>query len=218
MITLDKVSKSYRAGQSWNRVLDNIDCTFPTGKNIGILGLNGAGKSTLLRLIGGVETPDFGNIYRDGTVSWPIAFTGAFPGTLTGRENARFVGRLYGAPVEEIEAFTEDFAELGDYFDMEVRTYSSGMRARLGFAVSMAVEFDCYLVDEATEAGDWRFRAKCLRAFRELGDRATIIMVSHNEETIRRICDVGAVLSGGTLMFYNDIKEAMAVYTHGTHR
>lgn len=218
MISLDQVSKSYRAGHGWNRVLDDITCTFPKGKNVGILGLNGAGKSTLLRMIGGVEPPDNGKIHRHGAVSWPIAFTGAFPGTLTGRENARFVGRLYGAPAGEVEAFTEDFAELGNYFDMQVRTYSSGMRARLGFAVSMAVEFDCYLVDEATEAGDWRFRAKCLRAFRERGENATVIMVSHNEETIRRNCDVGAVLSAGKLTLYDDIKEAMAVYTYGAGR
>ncbi len=215
MIELRNVCKSYRVGRGWNRVLDDISVTFPKRGNIGILGLNGAGKSTLLRLIGGVEPPDRGTIKRDGTISWPIAFTGGFPGTLTGRENARFVGRLYGALPGEIEDFTEDFAELGQYFDMEVRTYSSGMRARLGFAVSMAVEFDCYLVDEATEAGDWRFRAKCLRAFRDRGERSTVIMVSHNEETIRRNCAIGAVLSGGKLELYDDIREAIAVYAYG---
>ena len=215
MIELTHVRKSYRTRCGWNRVLDDITVTFPGGKNIGILGFNGAGKSTLLRLIGGIEPPDRGTIRRRGTVSWPIAFTGAFPGTLTGRENARFVGRLYGAEPGEIEAFAEDFAELGEYFDMPVRTYSSGMRARLGFAVSMAVEFDCYLVDEATEAGDWRFRAKCQRAFRDRGARATVVMVSHNEETIRRNCEVGAVLSSGKLTLYDDIKEAIAVYAYG---
>ncbi len=217
MIELHNVSKSYRAGQGWNRVLDDITVTFPKGKNVGILGLNGAGKSTLLRLIGGVEPPDRGTIRREGRVSWPIAFMGGFPGTLTGRENALFVSRLYGAEPGEVEAFAEDFAELGGYFDIQVRTYSSGMRARLGFAVSMAVEFDCYLVDEAIEAGDWRFRAKCSRAFRERSERSTVIMVSHNEETIRRNCDVGAVLSGGKLTLYDDIKEAIAVYAYGPH-
>ena len=217
MIELQGVCKSYRANNGWNRVLDDITVTFPKGKNIGILGLNGAGKSTLLRLIGGAEPPDRGTILRYGRISWPIAFTGGFPGTLTGRENARFVSRLYGAPHGAVEAFAEDFSELGAYFDMQVRTYSSGMRARLGFAVSMAVEFDCYLVDEATEAGDWRFRAKCLRAFRERRRRSTVIMVSHNEATIRTNCDVGAVLKDGKLTLYDDIKEAIAVYNYGPH-
>lgn len=215
MIDLEGVTKSYRTRSGWNRVLDDITLSFPEGRNIGILGLNGAGKSTLLRVISGAEPPDRGRIRRNGTLSWPIAFTGGFPGTLTGRESARFVGRLYGAPPGAIEAFAEDFSELGSYFDMQVRTYSSGMRARLGFAVSMAVEFDCYLVDEATEAGDWRFRAKCMRAFRERGARSTVIMVSHNEETIRRNCDVGAVLKDGGLTLYDDIREAIAVYTYG---
>ena len=217
MIELRHVTKSYRAGHGWNRVLDDVTVTFPKGKNVGILGLNGAGKSTLLRLIGGVEPPDRGTIRKEGTVSWPIAFSGGFPGTLTGRENTRFVGRLYGTPPGEIEDFAEDFAELGSYFDMQVRTYSSGMRARLGFAVSMAVEFDCYLVDEALSAGDWRFTAKCARAFRERSERSTVIMVSHNEATIRRHCDIGAVLSGAKLTLYDDIKEAIAVYTYGPH-
>ncbi len=217
MIELQGVCKSYRANNGWNRVLDDITVTFPKGKNIGILGLNGAGKSTLLRLIGGAEPPDRGTVLRYGRISWPIAFTGGFPGTLTGRENARFVSRLYGAPPGAVEDFAEDFSELGAYFDMQVRTYSSGMRARLGFAVSMAVEFDCYLVDEATEAGDWRFRAKCFQAFRERGEHSTVIMVSHNEETIRRNCEIGAVLSRGKLTLYDDIKEAIAVYNHGGH-
>ncbi len=215
MIELQGVCKSYRTNNGWNRVLDDITVTFPKGKNIGILGLNGAGKSTLLRLIGGAEPPDRGTIRREGRVSWPIAFSGGFPGTLTGRENARFVSRLYGTPPGEVEAFAEEFSELGTYFDMQVRTYSSGMRARLNFAVSMAVEFDCYLVDEALSAGDWRFTAKCSRAFRERSGRSTVIMVSHSEETIRRNCDVGAVLKGGKLTLYDDIKEAIAVYNYG---
>jgi capsular polysaccharide transport system ATP-binding protein len=215
MIALEHVSKSYRTAHGRHRVLDDITCVFPKGRNVGILGLNGAGKSTLLRLIGGAEPPDRGAIRREGTVSWPIAFMGGFPGTLTGRENARFVGRLYGATPGRVEAFTEDFAELGEYFDEQVRTYSSGMRARLGFAVSMAMEFDCYLVDEATAAGDWRFTAKCLHAFRERGERSSIIMVSHSEDTIRRTCDSGAVLTNGRLTLYENVKEAISVYRYG---
>jgi len=212
MIALEHVSKSYRVTHGWHRVLNDVTCRFPKGRNVGILGLNGAGKSTLLRLIGGVEPPDSGDIYRSCSVSWPIAFTGAFPPTLTGRENARFVARLYGVPPGQVEAFAEDFTELGEYFDEQVLTYSSGMRARLGFAVSIAVKFDCYLLDEATSVGDWRFTAKCLRAFRERREESSVIMVSHNQETVRQTCDMGAVLASGQLTFYEDVKEAISVY------
>lgn len=214
MIALENISKSYRTAHGRYRVFDAVCCRFPKGRNVGILGLNGAGKSTLLRIIGGVEPPDRGSVRREGTVSWPIGFTGAFPGTLTGRENARFVSRLYGAPPGQIEAMTESFAELGEYFDEPVRTYSSGMRARLGFAVSIAVEFDYYLVDEATSVGDWRFTNKCLNAFRERQRRSSIIMVSHSDDAIRRTCDMGAVLSNGNLTVFEDIREAIAVYRH----
>jgi capsular polysaccharide transport system ATP-binding protein len=215
MIALENLCKSYRTRGGWNPVLDGITCTFPKFRNIGILGLNGAGKSTLLRIIGGGEPPDRGRVRREGTVSWPIGFTGGFPGTLTGRENARFVSRLYGAPIRKVEAFTEAFADLGRYFDEQVRTYSSGMRARLGFAVSMAIDFDCYLIDEGFSVGDWRFTSKCLRAFHARRERSTVIMVGHNDDTIRTNCDIGAVLSGGKLTLYEDVKEAIAVYRYG---
>ncbi|MCG8596058.1 MAG: ABC transporter ATP-binding protein [Kiloniellales bacterium] len=217
MIALDQVSKSYRTAHGRHSVLDNVTCEFPLGKSVGILGLNGAGKSTLLRLIGGVEPPDCGTIRRDASVSWPLGLSGAFPGTLTGRENARFVSRLYGAAPGQVEAFAEDFAELGRYYDEPVRTYSSGMRARLGFAVSIAVDFDFYLVDEATSVGDWRFTAKCFRMFRERRAESSFILVSHNEETVRRTCDLGAVLSNGRLTMYEDMNAAIAAYRHGLH-
>ena len=218
MIALEHVSKWYPTAKGQRLILDDITCEFPQGRSVGIMGLNGAGKSTLLRLIGGVEPPDEGSIRWDGAVSWPLGLAGTFPGTLTGRENARFVSRLYGAPPGEIEEFAEDFAGLGDYFDEQVRTYSSGMRARLGFAVSIAVEFDVYLVDEATSVGDWRFTAKCLKAFRDRREKSSIILVSHSEETVRRSCDMGAVLLNGRLTLYDNIKEAIAVYRHGPQK
>ena len=217
MIELVNVSKSYRKGSGWNRVLRDISVTFPTGHSVGILGLNGAGKSTLLRLIGGVEPPDTGIVRRDITVSWPLGFSGGFQGSLTGRENTRFIARIYGAPEGEIERYVQAFAELGDYFDMPISSYSSGMRARLSFSVSMATDFQCYLVDEITAAGDERFQMKYRQAFVERKKRSTMIMVSHSEMTIRKYCDMAAVLHEGHLELYETVREAVMVYKNITY-
>lgn len=212
MIKLENVSKAYRAGTGKRVVLDKVSVVFPTGRSVGILGLNGAGKSTLLRLIGGVEPPDKGKITRDVRVSWPIAFGGGVHNTMTGRENAEFVARIYGADPKAISGFAEDFSELGVYFDMPVSTYSSGMKARLGFAVSMATEFDCYLVDEVTAVGDRRFAMKYREAFRRRLRNASVVLVSHNPETIRMECDMAAILHAGKLELYETVEEAMQVY------
>ncbi len=212
MIQLDNLSKAYRVGSRWNQILDNVSATFPTGQNVGILGLNGAGKSTLLRLIGAVEPADGGTIRKDVRVSWPIAFNGAIHTNLTGRENARFIARIYGQSTRKVEQFAETFTELGPYFDMPAITYSSGMRARLAFAVSIAAEFDCYLVDEVTSVGDMRFTLKYRRAFRERLKNASLVMVSHNPNTIREYCDIGAILHRGKLQMFDTIAEAMEEY------
>lgn len=206
------VWKGYRTGGGVNHVLRNVNAVFPTGRSVGILGLNGAGKSTLVRLLGAAESPDKGNISRDARVSWPLGYTGGFQGNLTARENCRFVARIYGEKIAYIEQFTEEFSELGEYFDMPLRNYSAGMRGRFAFAVSLACNFDCYLVDEALETGDARFKEKFRRAFEERREGSSVILVSHNETTIRRNCDMAAILHGGSLDMYDDLQEALQRY------
>lgn len=212
MIALENVCKAYRTNKGWNQVLDDVSITLPSNRNVGILGLNGAGKSTLLRIIGGAEPPDSGRVVKDVRTSWPIGFSGGFQKGMTGREGTRFISRVYGADVRKTERFVGKFAELGPYYDMPVGTYSSGMRARLAFAVSIAMGFDCYLVDEATSAGDRRFRDKYRAAFKKLGSHAQFIMVSHQSGTIKQFCDMSAVLHDGKLSVYDTVDEGMEVY------
>lgn len=212
MIALENVCKSYRTANGVNHVLRDVSVVFPTGCNVGILGLNGAGKSTLVRILGGAEAPDTGKIRSDVRISWPLGYTGGFQGNLTARENCRFVARIYGESIEYVEQFAEEFAELGEYFDMPLRNYSDGMRGRFAFAVSLACNFECYLVDEALETGDARYKDKFRRAFEERQEGASVILVSHNESTIRRNCEMAAVLQDGNLEMYEDLKEAMHRY------
>ena len=212
MICLNNVWKSYRTNTGVKHVLRDVSTTFPTARSVGILGLNGAGKSTLIRMIGAAEAPDRGSIERDVRVSWPLGYTGGFQSDLTGRENCRFVARIYGERIHYIEQFTQQFAELGEYFDVPLRSYSAGMRSRFAFAVSLACDFECYLVDEALETGDARFREKFRRAFEERRQGASVILVSHNEQTIRRNCDMAAILHEGSLTMYEDIKKALQQY------
>lgn len=212
MIELRNLSKAYRTRRGWNQVLDDISLTIPTGCNLGILGLNGAGKSTLLRIIGGMEPPDDGKVIKDVRTSWPIGFRGGFQPDLTGQENVRFIARIYGAPLKETEAYVAEFSELGPYYRMPFRTYSAGMRGRLGFAVSIALKFECYLVDELTAAGDRRFREKYRQAFINLQGHASLIMVSHQTGTIEEFCQKAAVLHGGELTLYDSVEEGLKAY------
>ena len=212
MIELRGITKAYRTKAGDHVVLDRIDALFPSGESVGILGKNGAGKSTLLRILGGAEQPDAGEIVRKGRVSWPIGFAGGFNGSLTGEENCRFVARIYGAPIDEVVEFARAFAEIGEYFRMPVRTYSSGMRARLAFGLSMALDFDTYLVGEVTAVGDKAFQEKSRRAFAERQEHASVIIVSHQMSTIRKYCSRAAVLRGGRLRFFDDLKEAAEYY------
>ena len=154
MIALHNIAKSYPLPRGKKVVLDDVNITFRPGENMGILGLNGAGKSTLMRIIGGAELPDSGKVVRKSRVSWPIGFAGGFHGSLTGRENLRFTSRIYGSDIRKVTEFVEDFSELGPYMDMPVRTYSSGMKSKLAFGLSMAIGFDFYLIDEAYSVGD----------------------------------------------------------------
>jgi capsular polysaccharide transport system ATP-binding protein len=212
MIMLDRICKTYRTRSGRKTVLKDVSASFEAGHNFGILGVNGAGKSTLIRLLAGSELPDRGAVRRYARISFPLGFGGTFHGALSGRENAAFVARIYGAPIRAALDYVEAFSELEQYFDMPVNTYSAGMRARLAFATCLAIDFDVYLIDEVTEIGDQRFRRKCAEAFRERMLRSDIILVTHNAQTIRQYCDRGAVLANGELTLYDDIASALARY------
>jgi len=212
MVRFEAVRKTYKLKQGQRVVLDRCEAVFPTGSKVGILGMNGAGKSTLLRLIAGSEHPNRGRIVRQGRVSFPVGFTGTFHPLHTARENIRFLAQIYGMDFREVSDWIEDFCELGKYFDMPVRTFSSGMFAKIAFATSFAFDFDVYLVDEAIEVGDARFRAKCADAFAQRMEGSSLILVSQNIGTIRQYCNQGAVLHGGCLQVFGNLDEALTAY------
>lgn len=212
MIEVLNLSKRYHTRSGDVTVLDSINLTINAGERIGILGRNGAGKSTLIRLISGAERPTSGSIRRYMTVSWPLAFGGAFQGTLTGLDNLRFICRIHGVEASDKVSFIQEFSELGKYFYEPVKTYSAGMRARLAFAISMVVEFDCFLIDEVVAVGDARFNKKCnLELFEKRADRAMII-VSHQPNYVLEHCTRAAVLNNGKLDVYANVEEALSVY------
>lgn len=212
MITLNNVRKVYSTRQGQRTVLDGINLRVQKGEKFGILGRNGAGKSTLIRLISGAELPTSGHIHRGISISWPLAFGGAFQGSLTGLDNLRFICRIYGAEIEPAISYVEEFSELGVYLREPVKKYSSGMRARLAFAISMAVEFDCFLIDEIVSVGDSRFHEKChIELFEKRKDRA-MILVSHDPSYIRAHCDHAAVLVAGKLHSFDLVDDAFAFY------
>ena len=212
MIVFENVTKIYHTRAGHRRVLDNVSFSIGRGRSVGIVGRNGAGKSTLTRLMAGIEFPNSGRVRRDMSVSWPIGFGGAFQSSLSGADNARFIARIYRKPIDYVLGMVEDFAGLGDYFRMPVKTYSSGMKARLAFAVSLAVEFDCYIVDEVTAVGDASFRERCAAALRARRETGTLIMVSHDPNTLREHCESGGLLQDGHLHFYDTIDDTVAAY------
>ncbi|EPR9023710.1 ABC transporter ATP-binding protein [Cronobacter dublinensis] len=215
MINIENLTKSYRTPAGRHYVFKDLNLTLPAGQSVALIGRNGAGKSTLLRMIGGTDNPDSGRIVSRATISWPVGLAGGFQGSLTGRENVKFVARLY-ATKEELRqkvAFVEDFAELGKYFDMPVKAYSSGMKARLGFGLSMAFTFDYYLVDEVTAVGDASFRKKCEMVFEERHRDACFLMVSHNLNSLKHYCDAAVVIGRENhVQYYDDINEAIDAY------
>ena len=213
MIELEHISKRYRMGKGkWKTVLNDISYTFQEGTSMGILGLNGAGKSTLLRIICGSELPDAGTVRRTSRVSWPIGFSGGFHGSLTGRENMRFTCRIYGANIKQVTDFVEDFSELGPYMDMPIRTYSSGMKAKLAFGLSMAIGFDFYLIDEGYAVGDASFREKAQRIFEERRKHSTLLVIAHSTSIIKKNCDNASILKDGKLHFFPNINDALMAY------
>jgi capsular polysaccharide transport system ATP-binding protein len=214
MIELRAVTKRYPTRHGAVTVLNGIDLGVARGEKLGILGRNGAGKSTLIRLLSGAERPTSGVVDRRMSVSWPLAFNGGFQGSLTGMDNLRFICRVYGVDPAPRIPFVEEFSELGRYLREPLKTYSSGMRARLSFAISMAVEFDCYLIDEVIAVGDSRFHEKCQRELFEIRKDRSMIMVSHMPELIREHCDSFCVLSGGRATHFQNVDQAYEFYTN----
>lgn len=212
MISVQNVDKKYLTRNGWRTVLNGINFSIKKGEKIGILGKNGAGKSTLIRLLSGVEPPTSGEIIRHMGISWPLAFSGAFQGSLTGMDNLRFICRIYGIDIDKAKEFVEEFSELGEYLYEPVKKYSSGMKARLAFAISLSVEFDCYLIDEVIAVGDSRFNAKCKYELFEKRKDRSIILVSHSPSAIREYCDQAMVLEQGKLHTFDSIDQAYQFY------
>jgi capsular polysaccharide transport system ATP-binding protein len=212
MIFINKLTKKYPFQGGERTILDCIDLQIHRGKKLGILGKNGSGKSTLIRLISGTEIPDSGSICRQMSVSWPLALNSCFQGSLTGMDNLRFICRIYGVSIEDKISYVDTFTELGRYMHEPVNTYSAGMTQRLAFALSMVIEFDCYLIDEIVAVGDERFREKCeSELFQKRKDRS-IVIVSHMPTYIRKHCDTVAVLSQGQLCNFLDVEEGFDYY------
>ncbi|WP_109468762.1 ABC transporter ATP-binding protein [Albibacillus kandeliae] len=212
MIRFENLTKSFRVRGEKRVVIDNLSLTLPSGKSLALMGRNGAGKSTLLEMIAGTIRPDSGRIVSDGTISWPVGFGGSFHRDLTGAENVRFIARVYGVDTDDLIHFVEDFAELGKFFHMPVRSYSSGMKSRLAFGASMGIRFDTYLVDETTAVGDAVFKRKSRAIFADRMKQSSAIMVNHSMNQIRQFCNAGVVLEHGRLTYFEDLEEAIAVH------
>jgi capsular polysaccharide transport system ATP-binding protein len=212
MIRFENLTKSFRLRGERKVVIDHLNLTLPTGRSLALLGRNGAGKSTLLQMIAGTMRPDSGRVVSDGSISWPVGFAGSFHRELTGAENVRFIARIYGVDTDGLLAFVEDFAELGKFFHMPVRSYSSGMRSRLTFGASMGIHFDTYLVDEVTATGDAAFRRKSQAVFADRMQTSSAIMVNHSMNQVREFCDSGLVLENGQVQYFDDLEEAIEVH------
>ena len=215
MIRLEGLTKSYLTLRGRKTVFRNLSLEIPGGANVGLIGRNGAGKSTLMRLLSAVDLPDSGRIHVEGRLSWPVGLMGGMQNVLTGRENVKFVCRIHGVRGEQMREklrYVEEFAGLGSYFDQPVSTYSSGMRARLAFGTSMAFDFDYYLIDEILAVGDAGFKAKSRKVFAERLERANVILVSHNMNLIRKMCDVVVFLDAGRATLYEDLEAGIAAY------
>lgn len=210
MIVLRNLSKTFVIDGQRKEVLRNVDAVFPTGVVVGLLGRNGAGKTTLLRMISGAMDMTGGEILTDGQISFPVGYSGSFHPDLTGAQNTRFTARIYGVDTDELMTYVEEFAELGPSFHLPVRTYSSGMKSRLAFGVSMGINFDTYLIDEITAVGDAAFKKKSQRVFLDRMRTSGALFVSHSLKQVEELCQAGAVLEGGQLHYYDDVKDAIA--------
>jgi len=212
MIKFDDVLKFYQIRGHRKVVLNHVSIMLQAGSSYGILGVNGSGKSTFVRLIAGSELPNSGRIQRTIRVSWPLGFAGGLHPSLTGRENVKFLSRVYGENARKVIDFVEDFSEIGPYLDAPVRTYSSGMLARVAFGLSMAINFECYLIDEVMAVGDSRFQQRCRTEFMKRKAYSDLIMVSHDVTSVREYCDHGLVLTDGNLHYFHDVDDAIELY------
>jgi len=214
MIRVNSVYKDYHSETRghYNRVLSDISFTLAQGEKIAVLGRNGAGKSTLIRLISGIEVPTGGTIEREMSVSWPVGLDGAVGGSMTGNDNIRFISRVYGKPFPEVFEYVEDFAQLGKYLSEPVRTYSSGMRARLNFALSLAIDFDCYLIDEIIAVGDQRFARRSYEELFEKRSDRSLMLASHSAELIKQYCSRAMILHRGRSKIFDDLDLALDIY------
>ncbi len=209
MIEFQNISKGFWVRDIYQPVIRDLNLVLPSGRSLALLGRNGAGKSTLLSIVAGTMRPDTGEVVSDGSISFTVGYSGSFHAEMTGAQNTRFVARIYGVDTDELTEFVEDFAEIGDHFHMPVRTYSSGMKSRLAFGISMGIKFDTYLIDEATATGDARFRKKSQAVFKARMTEASAIMVSHKMSEIRDFCDAGLVLHDGQIEMFDDIEAAI---------
>ena len=212
MIRFENLTKSFWLRGERRIVIDNLNLTLPTGRSLALLGRNGAGKSTLLEMIAGTLRPDHGRVVSDGTMSWPVGLGASFHRDLTGAENVRFIARIYGVETDDLVAFVADFSELGKFYHMPMRSYSSGMRSRLTFGASMGIKFDTYLVDEVTAVGDKSFKRKSRNIFAARMQHSSAIMVNHSMSQVRKFCDAGVVLENGKLRYFEDLEEAIAIH------
>ncbi len=215
MIRFVNATKSFRTRHGRKYVMRNVNLEIPSGVNVAFIGRNGAGKSTILRLLAGCDIPDEGHIETTYAISWPMGLANGLQSSLTGRENARFVCRIMGMPEEEIDgvlAWIRKFSELGDYFDMPIRTYSSGMYSRLNFAVSMAFDFDCYIFDEMGAVGDQDFHDKSRQVLQAKQDDSIIIKVSHDLDELKRDCDVAVLVHEGNLTLFDTVEAGVEAY------
>ena len=215
MIELKALTKSFVTPKGRHYVFKDLNAILPENKSVALLGKNGAGKSTLLRIIGGIDFADSGQVITKKSISWPVALSGGFQGSLTARQNVRFVARLYVDTEEQVDyvvRFVEEFAEIGKYYDMPIKSYSSGMRSRIGFGLSMAFNFDYYLLDEVGAVGDASFRKKSQNLLNELKESSNLIMVSHDLKDLTQNCDVAFLVRDGKAEYFEDVQEAVEVY------
>lgn len=220
MIVLENLTKSYKLENGDRHyVFKNLSFEFPSDCSIGLIGPNGAGKSTLMRILGGMDIADSGRVKTDKKISWPVGLSGGFQGSLSARDNVRFVSRIYGYEGEKMLEkvnFVEEFAEIGKFFDEPVKTFSSGMRSRVAFGLSMAFDFDYYLIDEAGAVGDAKFKKKSDAIYKEKLKNSKVIMVSHNMRDIEQWCDKIVLVEGGNATVFDDVKEGIAAYQGGS--